>query len=250
MQKPLSAITLIVTRPKFQADVLIEAIEQAGGRVIHIPALEIKPLECSVILDADSFIIFTSHNAVIHSTHLWQKQPLTRIAIGPGTALALEKLGFPADYTPTDYSSEGLLQLPILREITQQKIYLCCGKNPRQFLFDELTRRGANVELIECYQRQPAQFEPEFFTELLKIRPQLIITTSQDTLRHFNNLLDKNAPPWLKKVPLLITHPSHLPLANQLGYSPVFISQSATTEDIIKTIIKHKSKLIELSAVT
>jgi uroporphyrinogen-III synthase len=150
---------------------------------------------------------------------------------------------------PTDYSSEGLLALAPLKKITGQKIYLCCGKGSREFLPEKLRARGATVELIECYERRPAKLEPDTVEQITTTRPHLIITTSQEILRHLDDLLRNSTLAWLKKVPLLITHATHLRLAQELGYQPVFISNSATTQDVLAKIIELNSKLIELGTV-
>ena len=70
----LSGLTVLITRPSNQQQVLQQAVEDAGGRVLSLPLIEIAPiaepaalqdLKNKVMqLDSYSALIFVSNNAV------------------------------------------------------------------------------------------------------------------------------------------------------------------------------------------
>ena len=91
-RKPLSGMTVAVTRPAEQADGLREAVEQVGGTLQAIPPLAFESAgdparqsECVDHVDDYDWIVFTSANAVdAHLAH--------------GDTLGI----CPDDMTPTD----------------------------------------------------------------------------------------------------------------------------------------------------
>src|SRR3990167_4350151 len=109
----LSFQSVLITRPRDQAEPLRALIEKTGRTVVLFPTIEILPSQNQLALyqrmqalhDYD-IIIFVSANAVLPILPQWQASPsLSVIAIGPGTTEMLRQHGISVDRTPSTYSS-------------------------------------------------------------------------------------------------------------------------------------------------
>ncbi len=241
---PLTNLTVIVTRPKHQAKQLCETLEILGAKTILMPSLQIvglTPRQNFESLTRGDIVIFTSANAVAHSRALLQQlgKNITVVAIGPGTAKALTELGKSSVLIPEQYSSEGVLGLEELQQVRGKNICVCSGENARPLLAETLTARGAHVIPVITYQRVPATPEPKVLSSLANPSETVMITTSKEGLRQLNATLTTQHLDWLKSQPLLVCHPSHLPLAQELGFKEVVCAQNPTDDDIVSTLVRY-----------
>ena len=163
----LRGVAVLVTRPEGQAGPFIERLQKAGAEAIALPTIEISAVTLSeedrIRLHPDNFewVIYTSANAVRESLVQWPKPAHAGVAaVGRATANALESNGIRPRLVPRhSQDSEGLLAAPELTNIRGQRILLVRGLGGRELLRDELTRRGANVEVAELYRRSPARLD-------------------------------------------------------------------------------------------
>jgi len=218
----LAGLGVLVTRPEHQADALCQLIEKNGGKAIRFPTMIIQPASDQTRLKNlmrkhYDIAIFVSANAVSHAMPLWPVHALKIIAIGHGTAKALQKNNAHVDAIPQNYNSEGLLALPMLDQIKGKAIVIFCGENSRPLLRETLEKRGAHVESAICYRRKcPA------INALPTLPPEsidLIISTSQENLRNLTTLLPMSNNPWLYNKQLLVISPTMADLAHQLGFT-------------------------------
>ncbi|GAB3273734.1 uroporphyrinogen-III synthase [Parahaliea aestuarii] len=165
----MGASGVLVTRPEGQAQALCTALQQRGLRVYHQPLIELQPLpdleptarQCVLDLDLYQHVIFISGNAVRFAMpwleRYWPQWPLgvNWYAVGSGTASQLRDCGIVAQLPGTEMNSEGLLQLPALRELGGQRALIVKGRGGREWLRDEMQRRGARVDQLACYRRLP-----------------------------------------------------------------------------------------------
>jgi uroporphyrinogen-III synthase len=158
---PLSGVGVLVTRPEQQAAPLCRLLEVQGASALKLPMLEIRALgerreilERAGDLEAYDLIVFVSANAVrFGATLLEQRRDLNLSAIGPATARALNQAGYRVAVQPKQYNTEGLLDHPRLKHIGGRRVLLVKGKEGRELLEQELTRRGAEVTRAEVYER-------------------------------------------------------------------------------------------------
>ena len=168
----LSALSVLVTRPQGQAETLIAAIEQTGGKANHLPVMEITELtdqarlqQCKqLIMELDQFqhVIFISGNAVNFGMEwvqqYWPQLPvgISWHGIGKKTVAQLIEQGVPCPPYEIDgaMNSEALLQHKSLQQLAQQKVLIIRGVGGRDFLAEQLSQRGAQVSYAECYQRE------------------------------------------------------------------------------------------------
>ena len=124
----LEGRTVVITRPKHQADDLAQIVIRLGGKPRIVPTVEIGPVSnleevqepFKLILSGGAdLIVFMSQNGVISFVALAERldmkekmlQALSKmqvVAIGSKTKMRLEEQGIRVDITPDDFSSNGL----------------------------------------------------------------------------------------------------------------------------------------------
>lgn len=201
----LSGLHVLNTRPQQQAAGLSVALREAGARVSELPLIEIVPRVLSaeeerLLLDLDRFdgVFFVSANAARLGLDAvagcWPQWPyrLPVYAVGRGTAAVLEEAGLHV-IVPAQADSEGLLALPALAHVEGQRFLMFRGDTGRELLRDTLVARGATVHVLSLYQRaMPAQAGVAW-QALAELAPQVVVLTSPDALRHWQQLAGSTA---------------------------------------------------------
>ncbi|WP_278395053.1 uroporphyrinogen-III synthase [Acinetobacter venetianus] len=159
----------INTRPQDRASTLTEALVDAGYQVETLPLLELTAVPFSIELqqlyqqlEQTQVIVVVSPTAVeVGMRYLQQANidlvQLTHIrwiAVGQATAQALAKFKIES-LVPEVESSEGMLDLPILKQQDQLKqIAFWRGLGGRQFMMQQLQQQGVSVLNFVLYRRQ------------------------------------------------------------------------------------------------
>lgn len=237
MSLPLAGLNIAVTRPREQAAQLAQRIEQAGGRVVHFPLLEINPAadpqrlqEIVARLREFDLAIFISPNAVRYGMEAIRAANATlssasgggelRIAtVGQGSAKALRDLGVQDIIAPQDrFDSEALLALPELQTVAGDRVVIFRGNGGRELLGDTLKARGATVEYAECYQRAKPQQDG---ATLLAAAPHAVTVTSSEALAYLWDMFDEQGRTRLAALPLFVPHARIAEAAQRLGWQNV-----------------------------
>ncbi len=174
---PLAGCTVVVTRPRGQAAGLAAPLEQAGARVLLCPVVEIVALGLTDAvraaiagLDGYGTVVFTSANGVaifcerLRDCGLDAAALAARelVAIGPGTAAALEERGLVASLVPEEHVAEGVVAALAARarRLAGRRVLLPRSCAARAVLPDELRRHGALVDVVDLYDAVPAAALP------------------------------------------------------------------------------------------
>lgn len=235
----LKDTTVLVTRPAHQSQHLRELIEAEGGRAVLLPVLEIlDPQDSGAALDIierlDEFdiAIFISANAVNKAMELGMKHRgrpagLKVAAVGARTAEELQRHGRPADITPRQpFNSEALLALPEMRNASSKKIVIFRGEGGRELLGDTLRERGAHIEYAEVYRRGKPAGD---FSEVMDAGIDIIIVTSNESLRNLWEMAGDAGREWLLYLPLAVISRRTAALAGELGFvcQPLVASEAS-----------------------
>lgn len=233
---PLSGLSIIVTRPRAQATQLAHAIEQAGGKALLFPLLDIEPAVTSqslrdIIARLHEFdlAIFISPNAVRYGMEAIRAAgelplKLKLACVGQGSAKALRDLGVPHVIAPQHGAdSEALLALPELQQVAGWRVAIFRGDGGRELLAEALTARGAKVEYAACYQRVKAQLD---IAALLAAAPHALTVTSSEALVHLWELGDAAARNRLAALPLFMPHERIAQVARAMGFDKVTVTES------------------------
>lgn len=180
----LEGLTVLICRPREQAQHTAAALESAGAKCLIHPAIEVVAIDPTgpeataihqVLAKRDQccWAIFTSANAVQFGWPWIVAQggfpaKTQIIAIGAATAAALGEKGVTGIVTSDSGSdSEAILALPALcapdlcepDTVKNQEIFIFRGKSVqggRPVLAATLSSRGYKVSQLECYIRRPA----------------------------------------------------------------------------------------------
>jgi uroporphyrinogen-III synthase len=242
---PLTATTIVVTRPAHQAGPLCRLIEAQGGRAISFPALEIEcssqPQPLLQQLGQFDLAIFISANAVECAARFMPTPlpPKTLLAaVGKRTAALLQHHhhGAPVLSPANGSDSEALLAMAELQQVRGKRILIVRGAGGRELLAEALLQRGAQVEYAEVYRR----VRPGGDLAPLQNHGQidLITATSNESLQ---NLYDMSTAPqrdWLLTLPLVVIGQRGAELAQRLGFHhPAIIADEASDAGLLQAML-------------
>jgi uroporphyrinogen-III synthase len=143
---------VIVTRPRAQAQPLVDRLEERGHEAVECPLIEIvrtsdDPIDCA----GYEWLIVTSPNGADEIARRARNIPKVA-AVGPGTADTLRRHGIDPDFVPRVSSQDGLLA-----EFPRPggRVLFAAAENSRRRPIDELG----------------ADFVPLYSTQLLSPDP-------------------------------------------------------------------------------
>jgi uroporphyrinogen-III synthase len=231
--RPLMGLSVLVTRPIPQGEVLCAAIHERGGVARSFPTLEIQPLAACVSAVYE-LAIFVSANAVQHGLSLFVDQPNLRLAaIGRATAAAMKQAGRPPQVVPeTDFNSEALLAHPELLSGQIRRVVIVRGEGGRELLHDTLTARGLEVHSCEVYRRVIPRVDPAALDALEQYWSEdgvdAVTVTSVETLHNLLTLLPERSRARLRTTPLIVASERIAQAATELGLrGPVIDARGA-----------------------
>jgi uroporphyrinogen III methyltransferase / synthase len=189
-RRPLSGVTVAVTRAREQASELARELSELGARVVQAPAIKIRPLE-GPPLDPKPFqlLCLMSANGVgvlferlrAGGRDARSLAGIRIAAVGSGTARALLGHGIDADVVAERSLAEGLLEA--LGEAPVSRALIVQALHGRDVLARALRERGAEVDVMEAYETVAEPLSPQV---LAAARGADYLTfTSSSTVRFF-----------------------------------------------------------------
>jgi uroporphyrinogen-III synthase len=236
MKPRLKGKGIVVTRPAHQAGPLARSIEEAGGRAVLFPAIEICDLEdlapfYEVVDELETFdlAIFISPNAAERAIGMILGRralpPGLRLAaIGAGGVRALAARGVTEVIAPEGrYDSEALLELPEVAAARRVAIFR--GAGGREHLGEALRARGASVTYAECYRRARPKLDPRPLIEAwTRGAIDAVSVTSSEGLRNFCDMITDAGREPLQRTALFVTHPRIAQAAHELDVRTVIVT--------------------------
>ncbi len=240
----LKNITALVTRPHAQGKILCEHIRAEGGQAIAFPTIAFEPVDYDlnpIINHSYDWIIFISREAAERADALIRRLPeKTRIAaIGKGTATVLHQMGVEkVVYPDNEWTSEGLLALPLFNNINQQQILIVRGEGGREWLGETLTARGASVDHLPVYRRTvPIYSDIGPYTALLREkRVNIIVCTSGESLHNLMNILGADNRSLIVNIAILVVSQRLAMLAKEYQFHAILLAKNASHEAIMDTL--------------
>ena len=252
----LSDLRVLVTRPLHQHASLCSAIEDNGGEAKHFPLFAIEPVNEPILvqqiktkvenLDNYQLIIFISTNAVKFGApwinDYWQRFPVGVgvLAMGPSTARKVSiELDCGVVTSDAGASSEDILLLDELADISGSKVAIVRGIGGRELLAESLRQRGAEVDYIEVYRRMPTQKSgEELATVLRQENINIFVVTSGESLARLDRLIKDTVQlaHTIRSIPIIVPSNRVAKDAAQLGYTKVKLALGADDEAIINAL--------------
>ena len=205
-QRPLTGNRILVGRARHQASALSSALRELGAAVVEIPFIEIRkpksfrPLDTALKNLAEyQWLILTSINGVeaIHERMKKLRINLDRLrhlkiaAIGPATRKAVEQKGLKVQVVPKQYVAEAVVD-SLRSRVPGKRVLLARAKVARDVIPRELTKLGAQVDVVEAYETFLPESSRRKLEQLFsdpKRHPHLVTFTSSSTVRNFVALL-------------------------------------------------------------
>ncbi|MFO0878879.1 MAG: uroporphyrinogen-III C-methyltransferase [Gemmataceae bacterium] len=162
--RPLFGRTVVITRPRHQAEGMVQRIEELGGQARLLPVVDIRPpADWGPVDDVLSrlaqfdWVVFTSSNGVESFLGRLRHQGrdlralggVKLAAIGPATAEALRKYHLEADLVPATFNSEGLAAA-LRPHVAGCRVLLARANRGLDLLREELAP-VATVEQVAVY---------------------------------------------------------------------------------------------------
>lgn len=237
--------TVLVTRPAHQSQALIEAIQARGWTALSLPLFEIRPVideaaaraRLEALRQADWWL-FTSVNAVERARQLVDPAQWPRLAaIGAPTAAALAELGHANVLAPAeDHTSEALLALPEFNAVENQQIVLVVGEGGRETLEINLRDRGARVERVAVYRREPTQPDAAEAGRAL-LAADAVVLTSGAAVERIKDVVPGAQRERLLGLPLVLPSQRVADLARGEGFTgPVALSRPMSDEAVVEAL--------------
>lgn len=245
---PLTGLTVLVTRPLPQAQVLAEGIRSFGGDAIVFPSIEIAACTTTAP-EAHDWVIFASVHAVEHGARWIQKSSSIRIAaIGKATAAALNAAGLSADVIPdAPYTSEALLAHAAFQPAAGARVLIVRGEGGRELLRETLMARNVQVTTLDVYRRVKPTLDTEAVAGLerrwLEEGIDAVTATSLETYLHLAELLTPTGRELLNRTPLLAPTQRVLDGAHASGWNgAALLTSSADDAAILGTLARWRAR--------
>jgi uroporphyrinogen-III synthase len=233
--------TLIVTRPRPQCAAWLARLAELHVTAVALPLIEILPARdpASVAaawagLPAVDLAVFVSPNAVEqffrHADRPWPAHTLAA-CVGPGSAQALIERGVPAELIvqpaadAQSLDSEHLWQqLSPRRAWAGTRALLLRGDGGREWLAEQLTVAGAQVDAVTTYHRAGPRFDT--------VERALLDAICAEPGAYVWLFSSAEAVGYLQSIGLaghraIATHPRIAETARAAGFAPVVLARPA-----------------------
>ena len=270
-QQALSGQRVLITRPAHQQPPLITGLQVRGAKTISLPLLAItapsRGEQADVLrrqllaLDSYELLVFISSNAVREGCKAiddyWPQFPvgLDLLAIGPSTAALAEELtGQRVRSAAGGMTSEDLLELDSFTNIEGRRIGIFRGEGGRDFLAQQLRKRGAQVDYFDVYRREELNYEDIQVREaLIESEPTLLTAMSGQTLQALRSLIDQLSEPHADKLltlPVIVPSQRVRDLAAEMGFENPIAAPGADLDALLQALVAAAAKESSIEAVS
>lgn len=242
--------TLLSLRPRGQHGSLRQLARAHGGRLLALSPWVIAPCHDPATAQqlqralACPQVLFTSPAAVQAANALL---PLAGagavqhwLAVGQGTANALHQAGIAQVQSPARMDSEGLLDLPGLRDPAGQAIGMVSAPGGRGIIAATLAERGAQLQLAEVYRRKPLPLRGRQRAQLARLPAASVLALSSG--KALEQVWAQLSAPQQQQLRRLTVVAASARLAEQarcLGFADVRQASSAMPADLLASWLQR-----------
>ncbi len=255
MPLELSGLTVLVTRPREQADELRALLEERGAAVLVQPSIAILPPETWADVDDAlqsverrdfDWILFSSSNGVRfflervaanRRARFFADAQISVAAVGPGTAAALDEFGVAVDLIPTkEYNAEGLVAA--LRDaetsLAGKSLLSVRASRGRDVLSKEAAKLGAVVREVVAYRSVDVETPDAAVVDALRSNRIDFGTvassaTAKALARLFGDAFSQTR--WVALSPLTAD------ALRSVGAEPAAVAQEATLSKLVDAVV-------------
>jgi uroporphyrinogen-III synthase len=231
----LQGCHVVSLRPSGQHAALRRAAAARGARVIALSPWRIVHDASNTARSAlqaalkAPYVVFTSPSAVRAASTLVAlraRRDQRWLAVGEGTARALDAAGIASAIAPSRMDSSGLLALPELDALRGTEVGLVTAPGGRDALLQGLQGRGAHVLRADIYERQPIQPARAAVARLMATTGCLwLALSSGEALRRTLEVLPSQASRQLREARVSAASKRLAALAVAEGFSEAVVAQ-------------------------
>ncbi len=251
--RPLFGKRVLVTRTRTQASALSEMLTRKGAQPIELPTIEIRPYGDYADLDTAlrnlheyGWAIFSSSNAVdvvfdrLRAVGLDARgmHGVQVAAIGPATRRRLSEHGVAADFVPSNFVAESVVDELKRFGLNGKRVLLPQAEIARDVLRNGLAELGASVDAIPVYRTVTPANSAERLNKVLSDGTDIATFTSSSTATNLVELLDGNTSA-LKGATIACIGPVTAKRATELGLSVDVIASTHTIAGLIDAVESH-----------
>lgn len=258
---PLRGKRVLVTRADHQAAELSTLLRRKGALPVELPLIELRAFGHRSGVDAAlrklfsyDWLLFSSANAVDFTFRKLGELGLdaralgaARVcAVGPKTAEALAVRGIRADVVPDEYVGEALVEaLSRHTPLSKASILIPRAKEAREVVPEELTKRGAKVEVLPLYENVRPERYPAAALELLRLgRLDFVTLASSSAARNYDLLCrEQGIDP--AATPCAVLGPATKAGAEALGLPVVVVPGKYTAAGLVDALEEHVRNPVE-----
>lgn len=247
--QPLLGRTVLVTRPRHQANDLVRPLESLGAATVVMPAIEIvppddfTPLDAALLtLDACDWVILTSVNGVeavaqrMDALKIPREQLEARklAVVGSATVVALARAFRAPDAVPSEYVGEAIVSA--MGDVRGLRCLLPRADRARPDLPRILRERGAIAHEVTAYRIVRAAGGED----LPEASPDAILLTSSEGVRATHAaLLARDRSKWFEAASLICIGPVTAETVRELGYKPSAVAKEHTIPGLVEALVSH-----------
>lgn len=245
-------MAVLVTRPDQQGKALCEMLNKEGIAAWHLPLFSIEagrelnqlPNKMSQ-LKAGDYVLAVSKNAVsyasesLYNAGFHWREDLHYFAVGQRSAEFFSSHSEQNVHFPfAQENSEGLLNLPFMQDLTDKQILILRGNGGRELFPQQAQQRGASLDIVECYQRIPIQYDRQQQSDMLKRAGiNTIFITSSEILHLLVEFVPEEEHSWLKSCNLIVVSQRIAQVAQQLGWQQITIAPRADNQSLLDAVL-------------
>lgn len=243
--RALAGASVVITRPAETAEPLVRGVRSRGGHPVRLPGMRLAPVDDvpavrQALLAAAAYPlwIFTSPAAVRHFAELAPARVPSSdarvFAVGAGTARALARIGLAATAPARQHDSDGLLAEAQLADVRGRSVAIIDAPDGSDRLAPTLRERGARVERIHVYRRQPPLLAAGHLQRLGSAeRPWISLVSSGLALDQLLSALPEDLIARWQGEALVVSSPRLAAQARTAGFADIHVARSALTADLL-----------------
>ena len=251
---------LINTRPSDRATALTQALQKKGIAVIAMPLLTLTACPLTPHLAAQFQALASAQVIVVVSpmavrvgmdyvqqtgVSLQALQQVSWIAVGQTTADTLAEYGI-CSHIPDVETSEGMLELPVLKQVSApSKIAFWRGEGGRQFMMQQLSEAGHDIENMLLYERAYPESSTVIFhqhlPQLMQSDHTVVLISSEASWLNWLNLIALQPNLSIAEYWVLGERLAQI-LSNSVKNSKIKVLSSLKVEDVLAAV-QHQGRL-------
>jgi uroporphyrinogen III methyltransferase / synthase len=253
--KPLFGKKIVVTRAREQISALSSRLEHLGADIIEYPTIKIVPPdswekvdEAINSIESYDWLVFTSSNGVKYFFERllslgMDLRSLNRVkigSIGPATTEALKCYHLNADLCATEFKAEGILDSFKNENAIDKNILIPRAMIARDVLENELSKLGANVDVVHVYMTVKEEADREELLDALRCESIDIITfTASSTVQNFfDSLKDLDINGLMKGINFACIGPITQETLGKYGFKATVVPDEFTIPALCEKIVE------------